>query len=509
MLIIILHKLTKYKNKKAVLIISSWIADKLPDYKRLYEFFDDIIVINANIEFKDEDSYRQNAVKFFENLFSEKPYKINNFEDVIVGGAHYSIGSYSIEKKVKFDFLEEAAGILSNPEVLENIENNFSVEKTKYNKKCGLYDGTNSLIKSRICNLNAQKKEFNAINTEHFDIIDNMSKLNSEEREKVIKIFSNVSKIDIPEDATLVLTQHFTNLQLLSFDEQVLIYQIFIDYFFDNQNLVFKPHPDDLMYYGLLFPGCNVIRDKFPSEFLPFIFTKKPRQVATISSTAIENLYGHFDTCFSLNTQYERNFKFTHRYYFALKVLQKLQAKMISVIGVNTLLLKRLSETDDCLFNELQLVELTKPEPAKVLIVDKFNPELNDSLFDVINVSGDDDIILFINSNQDFCFYDINQKHLWNDIIPICIKKKIIKREEFYADDSEEVIYLYCRNKEIRRMVEQMQFDKNLVNTGLDMSIEPLTPEQQRIKILEGILEATEKRLLYYIEAYEKLKTEK
>jgi len=54
-----------------------------------------------------------------------------------------------------------------------------------------------------------------------------------------------------------------------------------------------------------------------------------------------------------------------------------------------------------------------------------------------------------------------------------------------------------------------MQFDKNLVNTGLDMSIEPLTPEQQRIKILEGILEATEKRLLYYIEAYEKLKTEK
>ena len=50
-----------------------------------------------------------------------------------------------------------------------------------------------------------------------------------------------------------------------------------------------------------------------------------------------------------------------------------------------------------------------------------------------------------------------------------------------------------------------MNVTKELDYTGIEISVTPMTDEQQRIKILEGILEATEKRLLYYIERVKQL----
>ena len=45
---------------------------------------------------------------------------------------------------------------------------------------------------------------------------------------------------------------------------------MFVDYFLPGKNLVIKPHPDDLMYYSQIFPDAQIIREKFPSEFIPF-----------------------------------------------------------------------------------------------------------------------------------------------------------------------------------------------------------------------------------------------
>ncbi len=48
-------------------------------------------------------------------------------------------------------------------------------------------------------------------------------------------------------------------------------------------------------------------------------------------------------------------------------------------------------------------------------------------------------------------------------------------------------------------MIQELEFNKKLENTGLEISVKSLTAEQLRIKVLEGILKATEERLLYYI----------
>lgn len=53
-------------------------------------------------------------------------------------------------------------------------------------------------------------------------------------------------------------------------------------------------------------------------------------------------------------------------------------------------------------------------------------------------------------------------------------------------------------------MVKEMNIEKTLSHTGVKVSKVTLSPEQEKIKMLEGILAATERRLLYYIEKEKK-----
>ena len=77
---------------------------------------------------------------------------------------------------IPFIFWEEAAGILSKPEVLEEIESRFSKEKVLLIKRLGLYDGTNKVIKHRVCNLAAQEKSELA-NVEDFNVVNALNNL--------------------------------------------------------------------------------------------------------------------------------------------------------------------------------------------------------------------------------------------------------------------------------------------------------------------------------------------
>ena len=52
----------------------------------------------------------------------------------------------------------------------------------------------------------------------------------------------------------------------------------------------------------------------------------------------------------------------------------------------------------------------------------------------------------------------------------------------------------------LKQADKKTEIKKELPNVGISIQKEALTPEQEKIKMLEGILAATEKRLLYYIQ---------
>mgnify|MGYP001109705973 CR=1 FL=1 len=489
---VIVHKMKININKSAMLMVSEWILEKHPNIQELNKIFDKVIVFDASVRFR--NGILQNQNNYYEKLFRSIDLDIFKFEEIHVGGANYSFGIFLVMNNIPFIFWEEAAGILSKPEVLEEIESRFSKEKVLLIKRLGLYDGTNKVIKHRVCNLAAQEKSELA-NVEDFNVVNALNNL-SDFQKRIILNFFKVEQIIIDKNSVLILTQHFANLKILSFEDQILIYQLFVDYFFPNEKIIFKPHPDDLMYYSILFPKSKVIRERFPSEIMPVIFNESPKIVATISSKAINNIRNIYNT-FELNEQFEKDFYFLHRYYLSLRIANELKCSSVKMFGCNNVLIERLTHfvIKD---NEVDLIPVSDFGTEKGLfIIDKaFNRE---EIIHFVENTDEDTVVIFINSQENYCFYDINHKDLWEYIIPKNIIKKCIKEEEFYSSLEEETVYVYSKNRRYRNMIQELEFNKKLENTGLEISVKSLTAEQLRIKVLEGILKATEERLLYYI----------
>jgi len=487
------HKFKLNSEKKAVLMISEWIVEKYPNYQELKQVFDDVIVFKAWVRFSNKGESNDYS-KYYRELFLTNNLHIEEFEEIHVAAAHYSFGIYLSMSNIPFIFWEDAAGILSKPEILEEIDYKIAPEKILLIKKLGLYDGTNKLIKRRICNISVQEKS-NLVNVEDFNVINNLFSLTDLQKRFILNFF-RVSQITDVKESVLILTQHFTNLKILSFEDQILIYQLFVDYFFPNEKIIFKPHPDDLMYYSILFPKSKVIRERFPSEIMPVIFNESPKIVATISSKAINNIRNIYNT-FELNEQFEKDFYFLHRYYLSLRIANELKCSSVKMFGCNNVLIERLTHfvIKD---NEVDLIPVSDFGTEKGLfIIDKaFNRE---EIIHFVENTDEDTVVIFINSQENYCFYDINHKDLWEYIIPKNIIKKCIKEEEFYSSLEEETVYVYSKNRRYRNMIQELEFNKKLENTGLEISVKSLTAEQLRIKVLEGILKATEERLLYYI----------
>lgn len=494
------------QSEKSTVVLSQWLPEKFPNYRDLEYFFDKIVVADGNYAFLHS---QEDTTAYYQSLLGD----IKLYSEIYVWGAHYSFGVWIAQKEIPFNYCEDTSGVLSRPYVLEEIEKDNGLKGKYYNtiKKLGLYDGTAKSAEKNICNLSAQQQEFQTFKELiDFNVMQELRLLPEENREKILGFFlPNRETIKIRENATVLLTQHFANLGILTFEEQVLIYQMLIDYFFEGRALTLKPHPDDIMYYGQLFPEAQVIRQKFPSEFIPFILEPEPRCMATISSTAIYNLRGTYAETFELDTRYEKDFLMTHRYYVALFLAKELKLNVVC-IRANELLAKQLSNT---LGEGAPNVMNNKTDVHRscLFLIDNVTEDGEEGrkkIQNFLETMDENSCAIFINSQEDYCWYDYYKKELWNDIIPLVLtkKRKDVAGEDFYAPIEDEVLYVYSRNKELLKAMKETTVTKDLKNTGIRVTMKNLSPEEEKIKMLEGILAATEKQLLYYMKKESKHK---
>lgn len=485
---------SKHFGKEADLLIYDYIDVKFPQYRELDKYFRSVILCDINYVY-------QHGVASLEKYFERILPNLAQYEQIYVWAAHYSFGAFLAEKKVPFIFCEDGAGLLSRPQILRNVFIQQKPQDSQTAIEMGLVDGKNPMVSELLGNLNAQENGYvPAKKVVDFDVVGVLCQMSEQDRAEIMNFFVSISSIQVKEHTVILLTQHFANLNMLSFEEQVLIYQIFVDYFLPTRNLVIKPHPDDFMYYHQLFPEAQVIREKFPSEFIPFLFDNQPDCVATISSTAIYNLRGHYPTVLELDNRYEQDFPMTHRYYAAV-CLARLMGKPVACVGANEVLVQRLLDT---LEGEIPALA-EKGTVSCTVLVDDLTQRGEEGRQEAVRLLEELDTqsaVIFINSQADYCWYDYEQKDLWDFITPIVLEKKIRRPEsqDLYADPSAEVIYFYSKNEEMRRMAQAAHIQKELPHTGIDWEQSVMTEEQERIKVLEGILAATEKRLLYYIE---------
>ena len=109
-----------------------------------------------------------------------------------------------------------------------------------------------------------------------------------------------------------------------------------------------------------------------------------------------------------------------------------------------------------------------------------------------------EEVRIFLNTDGSCWFLEQSRAEEWEYFLPVVIRKERLREEDHYDDPQEETIYIYTKNKEIRAMAERFTESKRLEHVGSLLRAEALTDERRQIKVLEGILEATEKRMLYY-----------
>lgn len=495
----IVHRCKYHQYEDCILIYASFLERKVDDIPlRLAKYFARCVPYDVASVVK-EGAANKRVVKYFNKLFKRERINLNKAE-IYVGGPQYFTGIYLASKEIAFNLFEEASGMISRPERSEQICAALSVERAALNKEHGLFDGSCPSIKTIIYNAGCQLEDYVApANAQHFDVVQSLLDFDDATCDAIVSVFADLQIITKQYDCIL-LSQHFAHLMLMSTEEQILIYQVLFDYFLRNEKVLVKTHPDDMLYYDLLFPQAEVLFQGFPSEFTPFAFAEKPGIIASISSTAIYPLRKGFERVLEFDDTYEVDYRFTNRYYVAISIALQMQ-RHICFIGVNRPLVKNLiefggmsgeagysfSQDFDCHSDCVYVIDAGGADDtlARSSFVKKLKHLQN--------------TVVFINSRDDYVFYDYYQREVLENVVPVTLQYEQARREDFYANLESETIHLYSTSKDTRQMANEYTTTKELENTGLTLAVEKNSEHELQIKQLKGALAATEKRLLYYI----------
>lgn len=505
--IIVYHE-TKLKGKKGVLVLAESLRMRLSDrvkisLENMFEVFffpyEKITKVPTKSSVQRQSEYIKNKV---EELYKDYiSYDLCQFEEINVAGYHFYFTLILLNHGIKFNIIEEAVGMLSRPEVLYSIVKKLSRVQLNVALENELLYAENELIQKKYCSFQYQVESFCDEKAEDFDLMTTMLLNNDGLVDGLLDIFiGNNEKIQISNNSMLLLTQHFANLQIMSFEKQALIYQYFVDYFASDMKLVIKPHPDDVMYYSKLFPNAYIIKDKFPSELLPFIFSELPSGIGTISSTAIFSIEKMFKKVIKFTTEYEKEFVMINKYYSALRILSQLSRnKTIQTFGCNKEIVYNLVSYSELQEKEVEVEIVNNPDEINwqlPLLIERFDFSKMNSKY--MREAGENIIFLTTESEDGYCsIFD----YLTSDnIIPIVLEKRKDREDYFFSEEMNELLYYYSCKEENRIMEKKISFEKELHNTGITISKNKLSDDKIKIRSLEGILNSTEKRLKLYIE---------
>lgn len=482
-------------NENAVLLVPVFFTEKNPHYMQLvkYNFFDKIIPVPYHRVSQNKETVFDEIDSMFDSLIGSLVAECDKF---YLGGYQYYFSLYLIGKDKYFSIFEEAAGALSRIDILRKVDKRICETRFEIMEKLRMYDTSNPHILQKYCDVRSQQTGFDDERAVHFDVVDNFGKLSEQDKTHILEFFGLEEKIEC-EESTLILSQHFCNLGLLSFEEHINIYKMFVDYFLDGEKLLFKLHPDDIMYYTKIFPGAKVISKNFPSELIPYVFEKVPPKIATISSTGYNLINTYFKESFTLDFEYEHYYIHTHKYYVLTSILKYLNICKAELYGVYKKLFEAMLDVQNHVMECVEIVDIESNK--EVCIVDEYNTDRRD---DVVNLcqwltSMQHDLVVFLNSNQKYCFYDPQYKDVFNNlyIVEICLQGKEKMEVEY--------IYLYSTKKQIVNMMKKFSNEKRLAHEEKELSANLVNEKEMQIKILEGKLKAVEKRLLQYIEKEE------
>lgn len=498
----ILHKLNYHSNEEAILLVPSTFP-KIPaglkmDRNRIFEK-----VIYYDWEYKRYDNYPQEIFDDIRKVLSKnigEEWKKEISEYNVFYAARF-FGGYLVTNEIKINWFEEADGRYLNPYPVMRDDKRLCPERFQLANSLGLYTAENTFIQNMYVSLSSNEGAEMNEKIINFETNDELLKLSESDTKKMLEFWDvKEEKMNIEGHSALLMSQHFCNIRIISFEEQVLLYQMTVDYFLENYRIYLKRHPSDLFPYKKFIDGLTDLEADYPSELLRYSCIGKFEIAAAVSSTGVKNMRCISDRQLFLNEEYTNTFKDNDLYYFIGMLLKLCEKYDVIATGVNVRQLKAMLEYAFGLNTKIDFAEDLEDKEYKnrlIVIGPDFRGEISESKMD-------NSIIVFWEGKGEIEEHRIIKKN--KDRISV---KKIkiysirAKEEKIIA---EKHILIISDNKEILKRINSMKYEKLLSNTKIKIRVDSNVEKDIQILTLQGMLDETEKVLENYVKENQRLK---
>ena len=406
---------------------------------------------------------------------------------------HFPFGWYVIQNRMPYHCFEEGSGVLSDRDfALSNMKRNKTQYQLCFDLGCF---GENPYAVEVLADAEKQKPGYTNEKMKDFSVDKILAAMNPDRRETVLKFFGAESSVELSENSVLLLTQHMANLGLMTLEEQHQMYQLFADYFFPQDScLVIKPHPDDIAgNYHRMFPDATVMPFAMPSELMKYGVQGRFQKAAAAYSTSVRSMAYLCDESLCFDKRILKNWKHIPVYDCVVRFLQELGAKNAVTDGDEGLL-----EELSCMAGERIVFQQQAPESSAEYVVfsdlaptEKSPLERAKEIAAYLETSSAKAVI-FCQEEKNFSFFNGENHKVFAHIRPITVRLGEEQRE----------IFVYTKEQAIMEKAEQFHQKKELRYTGVIVDMRGIcTSESEKIRVLEGVLAATEKRLNDYIQA--------
>lgn len=491
-----LHKLIYHPREEAVLVICDNIfsksgmeelktdIDKAEIFSRtlilhyIEGAYNNPYVLKETSGAEQIDHYITWNEQWIEQWMEENQLDISKAVEFNTAIDHRHFGLYLLSKKIPYQYFEDGNGLLSREQVQMEFHKKSQYASFAVTKRLHAL-GNSSYVTKRYANASAQVPGFYDEKMEDFNVIMLFAGLKEEEQKRILRMF-HAKKIVLPQTKkapVLYLTRYVRYLQKPTIRNHHYLSAMILDLFAQNHLVVIKPHPRDFSgRYGELFPDAVVLDKHFPSELLPFLYDGKFRKIITIGSTAIDALEENTEEIIKLEEEFEKKMDSAFAYVAAIQAAKMLFPELKKEETAEAGCLKELLDPLCRDILGFTVDKAGKDRCCKVIFADK-----------ILEKTPDADLILYLNTDQDFKFADMDPG-VFQRLAFLGVSVKTTSKKSL-GKDSECVILADVRNPQIREAAENFCFRREFPRTKLWMTVGNETrAEKEYGKVMAEIL---------------------
>lgn len=502
-LLCVVDKILFNKDKQGAFLISEYVASVYPNYKKLFKYFDYICIYDIHQYSSAEDTKEceYKIITYYDKLLADSGIEIEKANEIHIAGAHHGFGYYVYKKNKPFYFYEEAAGILSRSEIISNYEKERYPIKYLLTQQSGLFDGKNELIIENRCVIDAQVEGFKDDKANNYEVAAHLRSIGNKDKEFLANFFHLPHDIPFKSKNNLVLGQQlYFNGRHLSQSESILTYQLLLDYYLKDENIIFKPHPADQADYESFLDGVYILRDKFPSELLAIVPKANFHEAITINSTAIYNVNKIAKEIKSIGYWFLDFRNILHRIWAAFEIL-KISSDEDSKyyhFGLHNEQMwnyvKFAIEDEQQLTSWLPINDIPLNSVSIINDIKFINEKDSNILLKSMESLDKSSVLIFINEHKDYCFCDVDHPELMEYIVPIVLTKRRI-RENSLENLQDEVIYVFCKDQYKRDIIKKLKLERRLAHSGIFIQSKSLSEQEMDQLMLEARIAALERKV--------------